>query len=136
MTLPTNTAMPSVGTQFLTGISDGGHERGMCVKRTVSENGFEVCDTKGERVDGIAWTSAADGDAFTYVPLVPGTTLGECLAGAALGTLGTDLVTSAAGKLIATDGAGQFVVGQNRSTTGGADEWVGVSLEDGLRATA
>lgn len=136
MANPTNFAMASEGLKLSTGIASGAVARGQCVKRTVSANAFEACDTKGERVDGIAWTAAADTEAFSYVALTPGALLGEVIAGAALATLGTDLVTDATGKAIATDGASQFVIGRNRSTTSAGDEWVGVELEDGLRVTS
>lgn len=119
--------------KFATGIAAGPIEIGQPIKRTANPGEFEVCDTLGEQSHGIAFTeAAAAGDSFTYSLPTPGALLGAGLSGAAI-SVGDDLTTNAAGKIIATVTVSHSIIGVAQSAVAGADEFVQLTLEDGQR---
>lgn len=131
--MPTNFPGASENLVFATGIAAAAIGRGLAVKKTASERGYEVADAAGERIDGFAYTAAlAAGDEFTVVQMTRGAKLGYGVSGEALATLGTELAVDANAKLVAA-AAADFIVGRSYTVAGAADEWVGVELEDGDR---
>lgn len=110
-------ALGSVLTEVQTRMAATAITMGHGVALTTTENTVDLNDTAGEKSYGVAMNTAAVGEAVAV--LVKGV-FDKAVAGAALATIGVDLMVNASGRYIAaTTGGTKRVVGRNLTTSSG-----------------
>lgn len=114
----------------ITRIASESISMGHGVKVTTTENTVDLNDTTGEKSVGVALNDAAAGEA---VAILRSGTFDKAVAGAALATIGVDLMVNGSGRYIAaTTGGSKRVVGRNLTTASGdGDQFVIELVKDG-----
>lgn len=109
----------------VTGKAAGAINRGHGINYTATVGEVEEADAAGQAIDGIAIETVDDGE---HLAILQDGRYEQAVAGAALGTVNTDLAMDASGRFVAAT-TNDVIVGQNLTTAAGADDQFVVELD-------